>query len=300
MGVMRLATKGVIELDRNKIELLVIVGNQIATAANNARLYTDIRKELRNLEEKKETIKFFAYSVSHDLKCPAVGLEGLAERLKNKHAESLGEKGKELCNQILKTSKHILALSNKINAYIATKESPLQIERVRLKEVTEIVRNEFASPLEERSIRWSEPSEEVDIEADRTALIRFFQNCVDNSLKYGGDRMTEIRLGHVEGRHAHILSVHDDGVGMRQEDGDLAFELFERRETSNGVDGSGLGLAIVKELANRHGGRVWVKTDAEKGVTFFLSIPKRSLPPEKPLGDGGRSCRHVVPGESPL
>ena len=67
-----------------------------------------------------------------------VGLRGLAERLQRKYAESLDRKGKKLCEQILKTSKHILALSdNKMNAYIETKESPLQIERIRLKEIME-------------------------------------------------------------------------------------------------------------------------------------------------------------------
>lgn len=111
--------------------------------------------------------------------------------------------------------------------------------------------------------------------------------------------MTEIRLGHAAGPEAHILSVHDDGVGMQQEEADLAFELFQRRETSNGVDGSGLGLAIVKELAHRHGGKVWVETDHGRGATFFLSIPKRSLPPEKHIGDQGRSHRYVLPGDGP-
>ena len=126
-----------------------------------------------------------------------VGLRGLAERLQRKYAESLDRKGKKLCEQILKTSKHILALSdNKMNAYIETKESPLQIERIRLKEIMEIVRNESASLLEDRSIQWSEPSEEVEIKANRVALIRFFQNCVDNSLKYGGEGLTEIRIGY--------------------------------------------------------------------------------------------------------
>ena len=114
------------------------------------------------------------------------------------------------------------------------------------------------------------------IQADRSALIRFFQNCVDNALKYGGEGLTEIRIGHDEDSDSHTFWVRDDGVGLNQEDTEGLFQLFRRHETSNGIDGSGLGLAIVKELAERQGGKVWVETAPGKGATFLLSIPKRS------------------------
>ena len=276
VGVMNLATERVIELDQSKIDLLMIVGNQIATAAKNAQLYTDNQKKIKELKEKKETIKFFAYSASHDLKCPAVGIHGLAELFQKKYAETLDAKGKELAEQILKTSKHILGLVDKINAYIATKESPLKIEPVRVKEITEVIRSEFVQVLEERGIKWSEPSTPLTIQADRSALIRFFQNCVDNALKYGGGGLTEIRIGYDEDSDSHIFFVRDDGVGLKQEDTEGLFQLFRRHETSTGIDGSGLGLAIVKELAERQGGKVWVETAPGKGATFLLSIPKRS------------------------
>lgn len=274
VGVMNLATDRVIELDQSKIDLLMIVGNQIATAANNALLYENVQGKVKELKEKKETIKFFAYSVSHDLKSPAVGLQGLAQRLQQKYAATLDAKGGEICKQILKTSNHILALSEKINAYIATKELPLEIEKTPLSEITDLIQCEFEPVLRERKIRWAAPSYPVEIEADRSALIRFFQNCVDNALKYGGEGLTEVRIEHEEDQDSHIFSVHDDGIGMKQEDAEGLFALFQRHETSNGVDGSGLGLAIVRELAHRHGGRVWVEANEGKGIAFFLSIPK--------------------------
>ena len=277
VGVMNLATDRVIELDQSKIDLLMIVGNLIATAANNALLYEEVQGKVKELKEKKETIKFLAYSASHDLKCPAVGLHGLAQRLQQKYATTLDAKGREVCEQILKTSKHVLALSEKINAYIATKELPLKIERTPLNEITDLVRNEFESILQERNIRWTAPSRPVEIEADRSALIRFFQNCVDNALKYGGEGLTEVRIEYEEDRDSHTFSVRDDGIGMKQEDADGLFELFQRHETSNGVDGSGLGLAIVRELAHRHGEGSGQKRTRARGSPS--SCPSRNSRP---------------------
>jgi K+-sensing histidine kinase KdpD len=275
VGVMNLATDKVIELDQSKIDLLMIVGNQIATAANNAQLYEDVQKKVKELKEKKETIKFFAYSASHDLKCPAVGLHGLAKLFQKKYAETLDAKGRELCTQILRTATHIVGLADKINAYISAKESPLKMERVRVNEIIELIRNEFVQIMEARDIEWVEPSTTPEILADRLVLLRFFQNCVDNALKYGGERLTRIRIGYEQDSHSHIFSVTDDGVGLSQEDTEGIFQLFRRHETSSGIEGSGLGLAIVKELAERQGGKAWVRTEEGKGASFFLSIPKR-------------------------
>ncbi len=273
-GVMNLATARLIELDQSKTDLLMIVGNQIATAVRNAQLYEDNQKRIDELNEKKETIKFFAYSASHDLKCPAVGLHGLAELLHRKYAQGLDAKGKELCSQILKTSGHIVLLTDKINAYVAAKETPPRMERVRVNEIIETVRSEFLQVLEARGIEWVEPSEEIEILTDRLAMVRFFQNCVDNALKYGGAGLTRIRFGYDQDRESHVFSVEDDGVGINQEDAAGLFQLFRRHETSNGTEGSGLGLAIVKELAERQGGKAWVQTKEGHGASFFLSIPK--------------------------
>ena len=173
VGVMNLATDRVIELDGSKIDLLMIVGNQIATAANNALLYEEVQGKVKELKEKKETIKFFAYSASHDLKSPAVGLHGLAQRLQQNYAATLDEKGREVCEQILKTSNHILALSEKINAYIATKELPLKIEKIPLSEITDLIRTEFEPILRERDIRWTEPYQPTVVEADTGLDIHF-------------------------------------------------------------------------------------------------------------------------------
>jgi len=101
-----------------------------------------------------------------------------------------------------------------------------------------------------------------------------FRNFVDNALKYGGERLSKIWVGHEETESSHIFSIADNGKGLRSIDAEKVFELFERRETSRGIEGAGLGLAIVKEIAKQHGGLVWVEPAAKKGTTFFTSISK--------------------------
>jgi len=267
VGVMNLATCRVVEIDALSVDLLLMVGNQIANAANNARLYEEIRN-------KKETIQFFAYSASHDLQSPAVGLQGLLKRFFETYGPGLDEKGRAYGKMILDASSHILDLTAKLNVYIASKEKPLEIERVPLAGVLETVHSGFAFQLQQRGLRWSQPVRLPEIEADRTGIVRFLQNCVDNAIKYGGEAMSEVRLGYREDGGNHILSVTDDGVGMDPGQADRVFELFHRNGTSRGIQGAGLGMAIAREIAQRHGGRVWVETAPGKGAAFYLSIPK--------------------------
>ena len=273
-GVMNLATSRIIKLDQNKIDLLSAVGNQIANAANNNRLFEKLIKQIEMIKEKEEMIKFFAYSASHDLKSPATAVYALADRLQQKHGECLDEKGKMCCEQILKTAKQIALLVDKINMYIAAKEAPSNLERVKIKEITETIKTEFSTRFEKRDIRWSEPDSLPEIVADKLSLIRVFSNFIDNSLKYGGDDLHEIKMRYEEDDSSHIFSFSDDGVGIKEEAKEKIFEIFKRDETARGKPGSGLGLAIVKEIAASHKGRVWLDTDQKKGVVFYFSVSK--------------------------
>jgi light-regulated signal transduction histidine kinase (bacteriophytochrome) len=100
------------------------------------------------IKKSTEKIKLFAYSVSHDLKSPAIGIYGLTKILHEHYRDVLDERGKNYCDQILKGSEHIAALVEKINVYISTKEAPLNIESVNLKEIFQMVKEEYATHLE--------------------------------------------------------------------------------------------------------------------------------------------------------
>ena len=228
----------------------------------------------KELKESSERIKLFAYSVSHDLKGPSIGIYGLTKLLYKHYNEILDEKGKSYCHQILKASEQIAALVEQINVYISTKEAPLSIEKIKLKEILRMVREEFSTHLNIRQISWREPKYLPEVNADRFSILRVLRNLVDNALKYGGDDLSEIKIGYKESDQYHILSVKDDGVGLRGEDTKKIFRVFMRKITSKGTEGTGLGLAIVKEIAEKHKGKVWVKPGAKKGITFYISISK--------------------------
>ncbi|MFC1821889.1 ATP-binding protein [Thermodesulfobacteriota bacterium] len=274
-GVINLATGKTFDLNQGKIDLLTAMGNQIAIAANNAKLQENLLEKIKTLKEKKNLIKFFAYSVSHDLKSPATSIFALTKRLQEKYAEALDEKGKAYCDQIMNTAELMVTLVDKMNAYIQTKEAPLIIENLKISEILASLQNKNAEMLKKRSIKWAAPEILPEIYADKLSLMRVFQNLMENSTKYGGESLGNIRIEYDADDTHHIFSFSDDGIGIKEKDQERIFEIFQRHKNSAGIAGSGLGLAIVKEIAARHGGRVWMESGKPKGVTFYISILKK-------------------------
>lgn len=239
-------------------------------AKTNERLTVEIDERKRA----EEALRMFAYSVAHDLKSPAIGIHGLTKRLEKVCGAVLDEKGRGYCDQISKISEHIGSLVEKINIYITTKEARPSFEKLNIREVLRMLRNEFSSQLSIRQIDLIEPELNAEFQADRLAILRAFRNLIDNAIKYGGERLSKVRIGYEEKEDFHIFSVTDNGRGLNGADSEKLFGPFQRHETSRGIEGAGLGLTIVKEIAEQHGGTVWFEPDAKTGTTFCISISK--------------------------
>jgi PAS domain S-box-containing protein len=266
------------EVSRYRDRLEDLVKERTAELAiANEHLTCEIEERKRAedaLRENSEKLKLFAYSVAHDLKSPAIGIHGLTKRLYGHCREIFDEKADVYANQILRLSEHIAALVEQVNVFIATKETPLVIENLELKSILRPLKDEFSARMSIRQIEWSEPERAVEFWADRLSILRAFRNLIDNALKYGGDQLSRIWTGYKESEDFHIFEVGNDGAEIKEADSEKIFDLFQRHESSRGTEGSGLGLTIVREIAERHGGTVWVTPACRHEIIFHLSISK--------------------------
>lgn len=226
------------------------------------------------LERSTREIKFFAYTVSHDLKNPAFAIHGYVRRMSELFRDSMDAAASEYCHRIMESSEQLVDLVQKINTYISAKEAPLNVERVPLGDLFKLLGEEFKPELSRRDVALRLPETAPDILADRLSLLRVMRNLVENALKYGGEGMSRIEIDYRENGAHHIISVKDDGEGLQEGDTEKIFGPFFRSKTSRGVEGAGLGLATVREIARQHKGEVWTVPGNEKGATFSVSISK--------------------------
>ncbi len=114
--------------------------------------------------------------------------------------------------------------------------------------------------------------------ADEDKITQIFNNLVSNAIRY--TKKGDIHI-QVEDKKDEIeCCVSDTGIGIAAENISKLFSKFEQigRVEGPGYKGTGLGLAIVKGLVEKHGGRIWVQSELEKGSTFTFTIQKNSFP----------------------
>lgn len=114
----------------------------------------------------------------------------------------------------------------------------------------------------------------IKVTADRDKIGSVISNLLNNAVKYS-PRDTNITVACQTKDGFAVLSVQDEGIGIRSED---AARLFERyyRVQDNGfrhVSGFGIGLYLSAEIVAHHGGNIWVESQPGKGSTFYFSLP---------------------------
>lgn len=110
------------------------------------------------------------------------------------------------------------------------------------------------------------------VPGDRDLLFLAFHNLVDNALKFTrpGDTV-EVRA--FEDGAAVAVEVADTGPGIPPDELPHVWEELYRGRQARGVPGSGLGLALVRAIAERHGGRVTLRSRLGQGTVFSLRLP---------------------------
>jgi signal transduction histidine kinase len=97
-------------------------------------------------------------------------------------------------------------------------------------------------------------------------------NLLSNALKYHHpDRSPQIRITCAAEGDELVLTVQDNGLGVKELQLKHLFQLFQRLHTH--VEGSGLGLYMVKKIVENAGGTIDVQSQVDVGTTFTIRFP---------------------------
>jgi PAS domain S-box-containing protein len=229
------------------------------------------RQAKEELQEISQTLRLFAYSIAHDLEHPANRIQLAAKRLR-RHSNKIPDEERK--GRLLRVTENISSLAAQINAFIDAGKAPFLIEAINFQSMLQTLEGRFSGQLAARAIDWLAPETDVDFKADRVFFPLALGNLVDNSLKYSGEKLTQIKIAYRESDDFHIFSVSSDGAGLAGTRFTSLFGFLPLHESSDHVDWTGLDMATACKIAQRHGGKLEVKSGVRTGTTFFISVSK--------------------------
>jgi light-regulated signal transduction histidine kinase (bacteriophytochrome) len=99
------------------------------------------------------------------------------------------------------------------------------------------------------------------------------ENLFSNAWKFSEKAARSvIEFGVTHRDDAEVFYVKDNGVGFDMAYADKLFSPFQRLHRIEEFTGTGIGLATVKRIINRHGGRVWIESEENKGTTVYFTL----------------------------
>jgi light-regulated signal transduction histidine kinase (bacteriophytochrome) len=100
------------------------------------------------------------------------------------------------------------------------------------------------------------------------------QNLIGNGLKYHGDKAPNVHVSAKRNGNEWTFSVRDNGIGIDPKYYDRIFEIFKRLHDQTEYPGTGIGLAVCRRVVTRHGGKIWLESEAGHGSVFHFTIPE--------------------------
>ncbi len=240
----------------------------------------EIRLENERLAYANEAKSEFLTSVSHDLRTPLNSIIGFSELLKQKMPGELNEKQEHFVDNVLSSSKHLLALIDDILdiSKIEAGKIELAIEEISVPSVTDDVLTLIKEKAAKHKVilnKEFDPRLDV-IEADKTKFKQILFNLLDNAVKFSKEEGGTVTITTKKADDMVKISVSDTGIGIKKEDIGKLFTKFQQLEIGRKIGGTGLGLAISKQLVELHGGRIRVESRYGEGSTFTFSLPLKS------------------------
>jgi PAS domain S-box-containing protein len=233
------------------------------------------------LRSNKE-LENFAYIASHDLQEPLRMVSCFTQLLSQQYKGSLDERAREYIYFAVEGSNRMYELLNGLLAYsrINTKGKNFSVVDTR-KVISDVTKN-LSLKIKERNATIKVKNLPV-IYADGTQMIQLFQNLISNAIKFSPENPRITVSSKMEGDQ-YCFAVKDNGLGIESQYFDKIFKIFQRLQPREKYEGTGIGLAICKRIVERHGGKIWLESEPEKGSTFFFTIPmKPDTPVEVPV-----------------
>ena len=255
-----------------------ILFRRIDTLLVRRRQSLELLEYVGRLEESNRALEQFAHAVSHDLQEPLRMVSSYVGLIEERYGDTLDEDGIEFIRFALDGAERMRKMIDGLLEYSRVDSGGDPFDSVDLNAVLGDVRIDLQVKIGEEDARITADAL-PSVEGDASQLRQLFQNLLSNAIEYHGDEPPRIHVSAAREGDEWAISVRDEGIGIPPEQQDRVFELFTRLHAPEEYSGTGLGLTLCRRIVERHGGRIRVESEPERGSTFTFTLP---VPGEAP------------------
>ena len=213
----------------------------------------------------------FTGNAAHELRTPLALMQAQLELFSAEHPAVLPETAefltllREQTERLTQMTRTLLEMSNL--------QQVARNERIQLAPMIEEIFTDLAPLSDKRGVTLTAEGDGIITGSD-ALIYRLIFNLTENAVKYnrqGGS----VRVSVTQEPEKLLLRVSDTGCGIPEEYQRSIFQPFFRVDKSRSREygGAGLGLSLVWEIADLHGGSVWVEESSDKGTTIAVELP---------------------------
>ena len=213
----------------------------------------------------------FTGNAAHELRTPLALMQAQLELFSAEHPDVRPETAefltllREQTERLIQMTRTLLEMSNL--------RQVARNERIQLAPMIEEIFTDLAPLSDKLGVTLTAEGDGIMTGSD-ALIYRLIFNLTENAVKYnrpGG----LVRVSVTQGLEKLLLRVSDTGCGIPEVYQRSIFQPFFRVDKSRSREygGAGLGLSLVWEIADLHGGSVWVEKSSEKGTTITVGLP---------------------------
>ena len=213
----------------------------------------------------------FTGNAAHELRTPLALMQAQLELFSAEHPDVRPETAefltllREQTERLIQLTRTLLEMSNLRQVE--------RNERIQLAPMIEEIFTDLAPLSDKLGVTLTAEGDGIMTGSD-ALIYRLIFNLTENAVKYnrsGGS----VRVSVTQELEKLLLRVSDTGCGIPEVYQRSIFQPFFRVDKSRSREygGAGLGLSLVWEIADLHGGSVWVEKSSEKGTTIAVGLP---------------------------
>jgi PAS domain S-box-containing protein len=233
--------------------------------------------KLRELNAVKD--KFFSI-IAHDLRGPFNGLFGLLDMVREDFYELSQVDLKDNLDSINGILRNLFQLLEDLLEWGRIERNIIEFAPVT-ENISQTIRNVvdlYAVNAKNKNINLTlDLPESLFVKYDKKMVSTIVRNLLTNAIKFTESRGAINIIVKDEPKEVRI-SVKDTGIGISRKNLERLFDLTEYFSTqgTNNESGTGLGLILCKEFVEKHGGKISVETELNKGSIFTFTLPKHN------------------------